>query len=89
MEMPLPQVTEQSDLGPNFRTFFLGKIPRKIPRKIFSQKMLGKYVIFRGKSFEKSFFQEIPRNFPRKKCMKNPTWSQIYEPVSDGNCGKT
>jgi hypothetical protein len=29
--------------------------------------MLAKNVIFRGKSFEKSFFQEIPRNFPRKK----------------------
>jgi hypothetical protein len=28
--------------------------------------MLGKNGIFRGKSFEKSFFQEIPRNFPRK-----------------------
>jgi hypothetical protein len=39
--------------------------------------MLGKIAIFRGKSFEKSFFQEIPRNFPRKvifrvkKCTKN------------------
>jgi hypothetical protein len=39
--------------------------------------MLGKNGIFRGKSFEKSFFQEIPRNFPRKvifrgkKCTKN------------------
>jgi hypothetical protein len=43
-------------LGPIFRTFFPGKIPQKIPRKIFPQKMLGKIAIFRGKSFEKSFF---------------------------------
>jgi hypothetical protein len=48
-----------------------------IPRKIFPQKMLGKFRIFRGKSFEKSLFQQIPRNFPRKvifrgkKCTKN------------------
>jgi hypothetical protein len=28
--------------------------------------MLGKNGIFRGKSFEKSFFQESPRNFPWK-----------------------
>jgi hypothetical protein len=50
-----------------FRTFFLGKIPRKIRRNIFPKKMLGKIAIFRGKSFEKSFFQQIARNFPRKK----------------------
>jgi hypothetical protein len=39
--------------------------------------MFGKNGIFRGKSCEKSFFQDIPRNFPRKvifcgkKCTKN------------------
>jgi hypothetical protein len=33
--------------------------------------MLGKYGIFRGKSFEKSVFQEIPRNFfAEKMCEK-------------------
>jgi hypothetical protein len=48
--------------GPIFRTFFPGKILAKIPRKIFPQKMFGKNGIFRGKSFEKSFFQEIPWN---------------------------
>jgi hypothetical protein len=32
--------------------------------------MLGKIAIFRGKSFEKSFFQQMPRNFPRKKMYK-------------------
>jgi hypothetical protein len=43
--------------------------------------MLGKNGIFRGKSFEKSFFQEIPRNFPQKipfrgkKFTKN--WRQV------------
>jgi hypothetical protein len=42
------------------------------------QKKVGKKMeFFRGKSFEKSFFQEIPWNFPQKitfrgkKCMKN------------------
>jgi hypothetical protein len=39
--------------------------------------MLGKNGIFRGKCFEKLFFQKIPRNSPRKitfrgkKCTKN------------------
>jgi hypothetical protein len=37
--------------------------------------MLGKNGIFRGKSFEKSFFQEIPRNFPRKVIFR----VKIYE----------
>jgi hypothetical protein len=36
-------------MGPIFRTFF----PGKIPRKIFPQKMLGKIGIFRKKSFKK------------------------------------
>jgi hypothetical protein len=60
----------QGDQGPIFRTFFPGKIP------FFPQKMLGKNCNFRGKSFEKSFFQQIPRNFLRKitfrgkKCTK-------------------
>jgi hypothetical protein len=49
-----------------FVHFFPGKISGKIPRKIFPPKMLGKTGIFRGKSFEKSFFQEISRNFLRK-----------------------
>jgi hypothetical protein len=63
--------------GPLFRTFFPGKSLGKIPRNIFPPKMLGKNGIFRGKSFEKSFFQEILQNFPRKvifrgkKCTKN------------------
>jgi hypothetical protein len=56
----------KSQQGPIFRTFFAGKIPGKIPRKIFPPKMLGKNGIFRGKRFEKSFFQEILRNFPQK-----------------------
>jgi hypothetical protein len=43
----------------------------------FPPKNVGKNGIFRGKSFEKSFFQEIPGNFlqkvifRRKKCTKN------------------
>jgi hypothetical protein len=37
--------------------------------------MLGKIAIFRGKSFEKSFFQEIPRNFP---------WKKMYEKSAPG-----
>jgi hypothetical protein len=71
------QYSKMPHLGPIFRTFFPGKISGKIPRKIFPQKMLGKIIIFRGKSFEKSFFQKIPRNFPRKitfhgkKCTEN------------------
>jgi hypothetical protein len=49
----------------------------KFRGKFSPQKMLGKIGIFRGKSFEKSLFQQIPRNFPRKitfrgkKCTKN------------------
>jgi hypothetical protein len=69
------------DQGPIFRTFFPGKISGKIPRKIFPQKMLGKNVIFRGKSFEKSFFKEIPRNFPRKGIFRGKGFSaeKMYE----------
>jgi hypothetical protein len=56
-----------------FRGIFRGKNVRKIgpeknfPRKNFrgiqnfAQKCWEKNTIFRGKSFEKSFFQEIPR----------------------------
>jgi hypothetical protein len=59
--------------GRFFVHFFLGKFSGKFS----PTKMLGKIAIFRGKSFEKSFFQQIPRNFPRKitfhgkKCTKN------------------
>jgi hypothetical protein len=43
--------------------------------------MLGKNVIFRGKSFENSFFQEIPRNFPRKITFRGKSLSaeKMYE----------
>jgi hypothetical protein len=50
-----------------FRTFFSGENFVENSAENFPPKMLGKNVIFRGKSFEKSFLQEIPRNFPRKK----------------------
>jgi hypothetical protein len=47
--------------------------------------MLEKIGIFRGKTFEKLFFQQILRNFPRKvtfrgkKCTKNrPLIGQIF-----------
>jgi hypothetical protein len=53
-------------LGPIFRTFFSGENLGENSAENFTPKMLGKNGIFRGKSFEKSFFQEIPRNFPRK-----------------------
>jgi hypothetical protein len=56
--------------GRFFINFFQGKFHGKFRGKIFpppqKKKMLGKFAIFRGKSFEKSFFQQIPRNFPRK-----------------------
>jgi hypothetical protein len=52
----------QGDLGPIFRTFFVGKIPQKI----FPSKMLEKIGIFCGKCFKKLYFQQIPRNFPGK-----------------------
>jgi hypothetical protein len=39
--------------------------------------MLGKNGIFRGKSFEKSFFQEIPRNFPRKVIFRGKNVQKI------------
>jgi hypothetical protein len=62
-----------------FRTFF----PGKIPRKIFLQKMLEKNGIFRGKSFEKSFFQQIPRNFPRKVTFRGKNVRKIGPRVFD------
>jgi hypothetical protein len=49
-----------------FQGKFQGKFHRKFRGKFFPQKMSGKIAIFRGNSFEKSFFQQIPRNFPRK-----------------------
>jgi hypothetical protein len=42
------------------------KIPRKISAENIPPKNVGKIAIFRGKSFEKSFFQQILQNFPRK-----------------------
>jgi hypothetical protein len=63
--------SKQVDQGPIFRTFF----PGENSAENFPPKMLRKNGIFRGKSLEKSFFQEIPWNFPRKKCTKN--WPQI------------
>jgi hypothetical protein len=39
--------------------------------------MLGKNGIFRGKSFEKSFFQEIPRNFPRKVIFRGKMYEKL------------
>jgi hypothetical protein len=41
--------------------------------------MLGKIAIFRGKSFEKSFFQQIPRNFPRKITFRG---KKMYEKLA-------
>jgi hypothetical protein len=65
-------------LGPIFRTFFSGENFGENSTENFPPKNVGKKNgIFRGKSFEKSFFQEIPRNFPQKvifrgkKCTKN------------------
>jgi hypothetical protein len=46
--------------------FFVHFFQGKFRGKFFPKKMSGKIAIFRGKSFEKSFFQQIPRNFPRK-----------------------
>jgi hypothetical protein len=43
--------------------------------------MLGKSGIFRGKSFEKSFFQEIPRNFSRKVIFRG---KKMYEKSAPG-----
>jgi hypothetical protein len=54
------------DQGSIFRTFFSGENFGENSAENFPPKMLGKKGIYRGKSFEKSFFQEIPRNFPRK-----------------------
>jgi hypothetical protein len=62
--------------GSFFRTFFSGENFAEN----FPPKMLGKNGIFRGKSFEKSFFQEIPRKviFRGKKWLhlntSNPVW---------------
>jgi hypothetical protein len=53
-------------LGPIFRTFFSAENFGENSAENFPPKNIGKNGIFRGKSFEKSFFQEIPRNFPRK-----------------------
>jgi hypothetical protein len=70
-------IFSQTHLGSIFRTFFSGENFGENSAENFPQKMLGKNGIFRGKSFEKSFFQEIPLNFPRKvifrgkKCTKN------------------
>jgi hypothetical protein len=46
--------------------FFVHFFPGKIPRKIFPQKILGKIAIFRGKSFEKSFFNKFDGIFRGK-----------------------
>jgi hypothetical protein len=55
--------------GSIFRTFYSGENFGENSAENFPQKMLGKNGIFRGKSFEKSFFQEISAesDFPRKK----------------------
>jgi hypothetical protein len=64
--------------------FFWGKFWGKFRGK-FSPKNVGKNGIFRGKSFEKSFFQKIPWNFPRKvifrgkKCTKNRPLGSLVE----------
>jgi hypothetical protein len=85
-------IGEQCDQGPIFCTFFSGENFWENSAENFPQKMLGKIVIFRGKSFEKSFFQEIPRNFPRKitfrgkKCTKNRP--QIGRSFYIGTTGK-
>jgi hypothetical protein len=52
--------------GADFSYIFSGENSAENFAENFPQKMLGKNGIFRGKSFEKSFFQEIPRNFPQK-----------------------
>jgi hypothetical protein len=68
--IPLKLLFQEDPLSniqvPIFRTFFPGKIPRKIPQKIFPPKMSVKI---------------IPQNFPLKitfrgkKCTKN--WPQV------------
>jgi hypothetical protein len=63
----------QNHQGSIFRTFFSGENFGENSAENSPQKMLGKKGIFRGKSFEKSLFQEIPRKviFRGKKCTKN------------------
>jgi hypothetical protein len=59
--------------GADFSYIFSGENFGENSAENFPPKMLGKNGIFRGKSFEKSFFQEIPRKviFRGKKCTKN------------------
>jgi hypothetical protein len=71
-------------LGPIFRTFFSGENFGENSAENFPPKMLGKIAIFRGKSFEKSFFQQIPRNFPRKNHFP---WKKMYEISAAGRPG--
>jgi hypothetical protein len=52
-------VVKNYTLSPIFRTFFPGKIPRKILQKIFPPKCWEQNWIFRGKKFWKIIF---PRN---------------------------
>jgi hypothetical protein len=72
-----PRRKENLILGPIFRTIFPGKIFGENSGENFPTQNVGKNGIFRGKSFEKSFFQEVLRNFPLKvifrgkKCTKN------------------
>jgi hypothetical protein len=42
------------------------KVPRKIQRKFFPSKMLGKIGIFHGKSFEKLFSKKFQGKFRGK-----------------------
>jgi hypothetical protein len=63
--------------GADFSYIFSGENSAENFAENFPPKMLGKKRIFRGKSFEKSFFHEIPRKIRRKvifrgkKCTKN------------------
>jgi hypothetical protein len=57
--------TDLDSRGRFFVHFFRGKFWGKFRGKFSPQKCWGKG-IFRGKSFEKLFFQKIPQNFPRK-----------------------
>jgi hypothetical protein len=61
------RVFSQTHLGPIFRTFFPGKIPRKISRKIFTPKCWERIEF----SAEKVLKNRFSKKFRGKKCTKN------------------
>jgi hypothetical protein len=68
------QRAKEKSWGRFFVHFFQGKF-RGTPKNV------GKIDIFRGKSFEKAFFQQIPWNFPRKITFRG---KKIYEKLAPG-----